>query len=133
VTDLELAAYGTMWLHFAFLAFVVFGGLASLRFPRVLLAHTPFFVYALIIETVRFPCPLTLIEKDLRYLAGLGNYHRGFVGHYIEPYVSALGLPRWFYSNMGYFVVGVNVLIYALAIRRVRRTSKTPGPDPVIG
>lgn len=118
---LTTAVYVVMGLHFAFVAFVLMGGLAGLWWWRLLVWHAPVFVYAVTIEAIRFPCPLTLLEKDLRLLADLPNYAGGFIGHYIEPYVAALGMPPLVYDHMGYWTVGLNAVIYAGVIVRAWR------------
>lgn len=123
-TLLALAAYLVMTLHFAFLMLVLFGGVASLRFPRLLPIHIPAFAYAFIIEAVRFPCPVTDFEKFLRVKAGLGSYDRGFIGHYIEPHLVHLGVPQIVYANLGYWTVGLNLLLYAYFLYRTLRSRR---------
>ncbi|GAB3488734.1 DUF2784 domain-containing protein [Nocardiopsis coralliicola] len=70
-------------LHFAFLAFVVFGGFLAWRWPRLLVLHAAVAAYALGIVIVGWPCFLTEIENWAR--AGLGQpvMHNGFIDHYL--------------------------------------------------
>ncbi|MFN4241988.1 MAG: DUF2784 domain-containing protein [Tepidisphaerales bacterium] len=131
---LTAAAHLVMVAHFAFVAFVLLGGVIGVRWRNVLVWHVPIFAYAVVIQAVRFPCPLTLLEKDLRLLAGLPNYAGGFIGHYIEPYVAALGLPPVVYDHMGYWTVGFNAALYAGMAWRWRRNARgAPCGDAAAG
>lgn len=120
-----------MGVHFIFVAVVLLGGLVVWYRPRFAAVHAPVFAYAVVIEAVRFQCPLTLIEKNLRALAGLENYTRGFLGHYVEPWLVAAGLPQAVYAHMGYWTVGLNALLYVWLARRCWTARRTAGPDPV--
>jgi hypothetical protein len=122
MTDaIAVAAYAAAIIHFAFVAQVLLGGLLPLLSPRLTPLHAPFLIYAIIIEAIRFPCPLTQIEKNLRFLANLPNYTGGFLGHYVEPYIAATGLPPVVYQNMGYCTVGLNIVLYGYLFWRWRK------------
>lgn len=123
---LTFAAHLAMLVHFAFVAFVLTGGVLGLKWRPLLVLHLPVFTYAVIIEAVRFPCPLTQIEKDLRFLANLPNYPGGFLGHYVEPHLSAVGVPPIVYQNMGYWTVAFNAALYAYLIYRWRKATAAP-------
>jgi hypothetical protein len=80
----RLLADVVMVVHFAFVVFVVTGGLLAWRWPRLLWAHGATVVYAAAIVTVGFTCPLTPLEQHFRRLAGASGYEGGFVDRYIE-------------------------------------------------
>lgn len=109
-----------MVAHFAFVAWVLLGGVLSLRFGRLVRWHLPFFAYAVVIEAVRFSCPLTDLEKFLRVMAELPVYEGGFLGHYVEPRLRAAGLPAVVFRHMGYWTVGLNLAVYVVLFRRWR-------------
>lgn len=132
---LALAVYAIVALHLFFVFHVLLGGLLLLKNPRLFPLHAPFFLYALIIEAFRFPCPLTQLEKNLRHLANLPNYTPGFLGYYFEPLIQAAGFPPFFYKNIGYFTVALNLLLYTHLLLRSRKHSAAhsgplPAPPP---
>ncbi len=46
-------------LHFAFVVFVIFGGLLVLRWPKLAYVHLPVATYGALIELVGWICQLT--------------------------------------------------------------------------
>jgi hypothetical protein len=105
-------------LHFAFVLFVIFGGLLVLRWPKVAYLHLPVAAYGALIELVGWVCPLTPLEKRLRENAGLEAYEGGFVEHYILPVLYPSGLTRGVQLVLGALVIGVNLVIYGIIARR---------------
>ena len=106
-------------LHFLFIVFVALGGLLALRRPRAAWWHLPVAVYGAAIEFVGWTCPLTPLENRLRAAGGGTGYEGGFVDHYILPVVYP-GLTRETALVLGGLVVAINVVIYAIVIRRRR-------------
>ncbi len=104
-------------LHFAFVLFVIFGGLLVLRWPRLAYVHLPVALYGALIELVGWVCPLTPLEKRLRESAGLEGYQGGFVEHYILPVLYPAGLTRNVQLVLGLIVVGMNLVIYTVVAR----------------
>ena len=104
--------------HFAFIVFVVLGGLLVLRWPRVAWAHLPCAVYGVLIEWVGWVCPLTPLENSLRRQAGQNGYAEGFVEHYLLPIIYPSGLTPTVQVVLGGLVLVINVGIYAVVIRR---------------
>jgi hypothetical protein len=80
----QLMADVVVVIHFAFVVFVVIGGLLALRWPKVLWVHVPAVIYSVWIVVFSITCPLTPIERDLRERAGQGRYEESFVGRYVE-------------------------------------------------
>jgi uncharacterized protein DUF2784 len=113
-------------LHFLFVLFVVFGGLLVLRWPKVAYVHLPVAAYGALIELVGWICPLTPLEKRLREDAGLEGYQGGFVEHYILPALYPSGLSRGVQLVLGALVIGINLIIYGIVIRRRRRKKAVP-------
>jgi Protein of Unknown function (DUF2784) len=106
--------------HFAFVLFVVLGGLLVLRWPRLVYAHVPVAIYGALIEFAGWICPLTPLEKSLRERAGQAGYEGGFVENYILPVLYPSALTREIQIVLGTFVLVLNLLIYAYVIRRAR-------------
>ena len=71
-------------VHFAYLAVLIFGGLAAWRWRRILGLHLAAVAWGLGAVLVRYDCPLTSLELYLRERAGQGLYDDGFIRHYIR-------------------------------------------------
>lgn len=70
--------------HFAFLAYVVFGGFLAWRWPRTIVAHLLAAGWGLYVITAHMVCPLTYAENWSRRQAGEAGLTRGFIDSYIE-------------------------------------------------
>jgi hypothetical protein len=115
--------------HFAFVLFVVFGGLLVLRWPRVAYLHVPAAIWGILIEFTGWICPLTPLENALRSRAGAAAYQGGFVEHYILPVVYPSALTRTIQFVLGSIVLLLNLAIYGYVLRRSagNRTASTRG------
>ncbi|NIP57072.1 MAG: DUF2784 family protein [Gemmatimonadetes bacterium] len=110
--------------HLGFVVFVVVGGLAVLRWPRVAWAHLPAAGWGALIEFTGWVCPLTPLEIRFREMAGETGYPGGFVEHYVVPLVYPGALTREIQVALGVAVVVVNVAVYAVVVRRRRRKER---------
>ena len=108
----------TVLAHAAFVVFVVAGGLAVWRWPRVAWAHVPAAVWGVAIEWTGAVCPLTPLENRLRALGGGGAYSGDFVGEYVLPLLYPAGLTRPVQIALGTLVLLLNAAIYAWLLRR---------------
>ncbi|MGH9362486.1 MAG: DUF2784 domain-containing protein, partial [Thermoanaerobaculia bacterium] len=117
----RLAADAVLIVHFAFVLFVVLGGLFALRWPRAAWVHLPAAVWGAGIEFVGGICPLTPLEKHLRRLGGEAGYPGGFVERYVVGTLYPHELTHGMQVGLGLVVVAVNVAVYAWAWRRARR------------
>ena len=115
-------------IHFAFVLFVIFGGLLALRWPKAAYVHLPIAVYGALIELVGWICPLTPLEKRLRESAGLEGYQGGFVEHYILPVLYPSGLTPNIQVALGGLVIVLNLAVYALVLRSSRIASAAAPP-----
>jgi hypothetical protein len=108
----SLAATAVAVLHLAFIAFVLAGGIAVLRWPRLAWIHLPAAVWGALIEFAGWYCPLTTLENRLLRAAGRAGYEGGFVAHYIFAILYPAGLTRGFEIALGTLVVLINIGIY---------------------
>jgi hypothetical protein len=113
-------------LHFAFVLFVVLGGLLVLRWPRLAYVHVPVAVWGVLIEFAGWICPLTPLEKKLREAAGDAGYEGGFIEHYILPVLYPSALTRNIQLLLGTIVLVLNLSIYAHLIRRKLAARRKP-------
>jgi hypothetical protein len=106
-------------VHLAFVLWVVLGGLAALRWPRLAWAHLPAAAWGAAIEFGGWICPLTYLENHLRLLGGGEAYRGGFVDRYILHILYPQGLTRGTQVVLGIVVLAINGYVYSrLAARR---------------
>jgi len=117
----RLLADATVAFHFAFIAFVVLGGLLVVRMPRVAWLHVPAVAWVVWLELTGAICPLTPLENLFRERAGQAGYEGGFIDHYLIPVIYPVGLTPQIQTMLGIAVLVVNLVPYALAVRRWRR------------
>jgi hypothetical protein len=116
------AADLVVFVHIAFIAFVVLGGYATWRWPRLVWVHLPALATIGILFAFGADCPLTDLEKYLRRQAGEAVYRDGFVAHYLLP-----GVPDTVRGVvLPVVVVTLTAIAYARRLQRVRPSS--PGP-----
>jgi hypothetical protein len=119
----RLAADTTLILHLAFILFVIAGGLLWIRWRWAPLLHLPAAAWGAYVELAGAHCPLTLLEKHFRLLAGQSGYPQSFVEHYLLPVIYPAGLTRDIQFVLGGVVLLSNLLIYAWLIRRRRQAA----------
>jgi len=116
-------ADATVVLHFAFIAFVVLGGLLVLRNLRFAWLHVPAVAWVVWLEFTGAICPLTPLENALRARAGEAGYAGGFIDHYLMPVIYPAGLTPHIQVMLGAAVLVLNAIVYALVWRRRRRSA----------
>ena len=104
--------------HLAFVLFVVLGGIAVWWVPKLAWLHLPAVAWGALIEFAGWICPLTPWEQSLRQLAGDRGYAGGFIEPYLLPLLYPQGLTRNVQLVLGVAVLVVNVIAYALILRR---------------
>jgi Protein of Unknown function (DUF2784) len=107
-------------IHVAFVAFVMLGALAVLRWPRLAWLHIPAALWGVFIEWSGRICPLTPLENALRMRAGEAGYSSGFIDHYILPALYPAGLTRTTQLILGASALALNLAAYTLLYRRWR-------------
>ena len=114
-------------LHFAFILFVILGGLLALRWRQAPWLHLPALFWGGFVEVTGRVCPLTPLENQLRRAAGGGDYAGGFIEQYLIPIMYPPGLTSQVQWALAGGLIVVNLSIYALVLRRRRRGAR-PGP-----
>jgi hypothetical protein len=110
--------------HLLFIAFAIAGGLLVLRWRWVMGLHLPAVAWAVLVEVMSWPCPLTPLENHFRRRAGHGGYEGGFVEHYLIPVLYPRGLTDEIQFFIGAFVFTVNAVVYAVVTVRWARARK---------
>lgn len=111
-------------VHFGFVIFVVLGALLVLRWPRLAWAHVPAVIWGALVEFTGWICPLTPLENRLRGAGGGTTYQGDFIAHYILPTLYPNGLTRQDQLMLGSVAIALNIAIYALVVRRRRRSAR---------
>lgn len=114
----SIAANAIAMLHFAFIVFVVLGGLAVLRWPLLMWIHLPAAIWGALIEFAGWYCPLTTWENQLLRRAGEAGYANGFVEHYLFAVIYPDGLTRTMQIGLGLLVLAINIAVYIRVFQR---------------
>ena len=108
-------------LHLGFIAFVVAGGLLTLRWRWAPLVHLPAAVWAVFVEVSGGVCPITPLENALRRAAGASGYPGGFIEHYLVPAIYPAALSSSVQLVLAGLVLVANALVYSVVWWRRRK------------
>ena len=117
----SLLADALVVVHFAFAAFVVLGGFLAWRWRTVALVHLPALAWGCWVELSSTVCPLTPLENRWRRLGGEAGYSGGFLAHYLGTILYPVGLTPHIQWVLAALLALLNVVAYAVVIRRMRR------------
>ena len=106
-------------VHLLFIGFVIFGGFIALRSPWLALFHIPAACWGTFIELTGRICPLTVMEVELRRIAGDAGYSDSFIEHYLLSIIYPAGLTRNIQFVLAGFVILINVAIYGRFLYRM--------------
>ena len=115
----RLAADVVVLAHFAYMAFIVIGGVLALRWPRLVPVHLAAVAVGLASITVGFDCPLTNLERWLRRRGDQQAYTNGFIDHYVKGHLYPHGYDRAVQLAIAALIVG------AYAAMWIRSRSRT--------
>lgn len=125
----RIAADLTLIVHAAFVAGVVLGGLAWLRWRCAPWVHLPVAAWGAWVEIAGRICPLTVLENRLLQAAGEAGYSGGFIEHYLLWALYPSGLTRGTQLLLGLGVIAINGAIYAWVWRRRRHRACRTSAD----
>jgi hypothetical protein len=111
-------------VHLAFILFVIGGGFAALRWPRLAWIHLPAAAWGAAVELGGWFCPLTPLEVRLRQLGGAAGYAESFVERYLLPLIYPAALTRELQLALGVAVLALNLVAYTWLWRRRGRTGR---------
>ena len=131
----RVVADAVVLVHFAFVVFVVVGGVLALRWPKVLWLHVPSVLYSVWIIVFSITCPLTLLERDLRERGGRDRYDESFIERYVEGVLYPGDMLRQAQAVAAVVVVASWVVLFARRQRprylgRLRERRPGDGPSP---
>jgi hypothetical protein len=114
-------------IHFAFTAFVIFGGFLTWRWPAAAFVHLPALAWGCWVEVSHTICPLTPLENHLRHLGGEAGYSGGFLAHYLARVLYPPGLTWHVQWVLAALLLAINLLAYARFLTS-RRSASSRGP-----
>ena len=117
-TVYRLLADLTLLAHFAFIVFVLLGGLLVLKWPQIAWLHIPAALWGALTEFFSLPCPLTPMEKHFQRLAGDTPYEGDFIARYLLPLIYPAELTPTVQIVLGAIVVALNIAIYGWLLAR---------------
>jgi hypothetical protein len=80
-------AVAVLIFHVLFILWVVFGALLTKHSRLLLCLHIASLTWAVAVEVLPWPCPLTIVENWLEGRAGVQPYQGGFLLHYLDALV----------------------------------------------
>lgn len=83
----QILAVAALTLHLAWILWVMLGWLLTRNRPWLRWLHIASLVYGVLIETLLWPCPLTIAENWFLRRAGLRTYSESFLIHYLDALV----------------------------------------------
>jgi hypothetical protein len=108
-------------LHFAFILFVIGGGLIAVKWPKVIWLHIPCAIWGALIEFAGWICPLTPLENYFRQNAGDAGMTGGFIEEYLFKIIYPAGITRTMQIVLGMSVIVINFLVYGYLLFRLYR------------
>ena len=115
-----LLADAVLFIHLAFVLFVLFGGLLALKWRSVIWFHLPAAAWGAFIEFSGWICPLTPLENWLREEGGGAGYEGDFLSQYLIAILYPEALTSQIQIILGTVVLAVNLTIYGWLWRTQR-------------
>ncbi|MDA2913943.1 DUF2784 domain-containing protein [Acidobacteriia bacterium AH_259_A11_L15] len=112
-----ILALAALTLHLLWIGWVLLGWLVTRNRPWLRGFHLASLVYAILIETLGFPCPLTFAEQFFRRRAGLQSYEGSFLLHYLESLIYPDVSPALL-TGVAVALCAALLALYALRFRR---------------
>lgn len=80
----RILADAVVGVHYGYVGYMVAGGFLAWRWPKTIWVHVVAVVWAVLIVTVKFPCPLTAAQNHFRESAGQRALGSSFINTYIR-------------------------------------------------
>ena len=120
----QLLAHFTIFMHFIWILFLIFGVFFALKWPKMALVHLGGLLFSLVLNVFSWYCPLTYLENYLRRLYDVKSAYRGpFTATYLERIVYP-DLPELYIRVGEIFFVILYVGLYAYLAKRHQILSK---------
>lgn len=104
-------ADAVVFLHLAWILFLILGAWPGARWRWVKWTHLAALAFSLALQSFNWVCPLTHLEAWLRRTGGATPYEGTFIRHYLEGLVYAT-LPPAFLMAGTLLVVAITLRVY---------------------
>ncbi len=108
----QLALDVTIFVHFAFIVFVILGGLLAWNWPRLKWFHAPALAYGVLFDLFQWRCPLTMLEQFLRVKADLPVYSSSFISRLLSTLIY-VDVPQGYLIAGAVAVAALNLALYS--------------------
>ena len=113
-----MLADSVVLLHFLWIVFLIVGAWPGYYLHWVKYLHLGALTYSLMLQVFGWICPLTALEAWLRQRQSPeGNYHGGFIQHYVEKIVYLDVSPRYILAGT-LAVVAITAWVYLRPIKK---------------
>jgi hypothetical protein len=110
--------------HFAFVLFVMLGGLLVLHRRRLVWLHVPAFLWGVLVQLANWTCPLTPLENWCRRMGGEAGYTGGFVEYYLSAVLYPEQVTYTMRFALGLLLMLLNVIVYSYVLLRWHQSTK---------
>jgi hypothetical protein len=117
----ELAADFALIVHFAFIIFVVFGGLLFFVLTKIIYFHLPALFWGIYIELTDSVCPLTHLENWFLQKTDLKIYSEGFIQNYLVPIAYPKNLTEDLQIFFAIVLIVINSIIYGFIVKKIKK------------
>ena len=117
----EIAANLTLFVHFAFIIFVVFCALLFFVATKSIFIHIPTLIWGSYIELTHSICPLTYLENWFLRKANLTTYSEGFIQNYLVSIVYPASLSKDLQIYLGIGLIVINMIFYGFIISKLKK------------
>jgi hypothetical protein len=105
-------------IHTAYVAFVVFGSVVVLRWPKLMWVHIAAVVWGFATLAFDLGCPLTPWEKGFWKRGGVEPYPEGFLQHHILRGWSSDKHSHRNHAILGTAALVFNAIVYGIVLSR---------------
>lgn len=124
----RLIESATVFVHFGFIFYVVFGGFVAWKWRRTVVLHLVAVAWGAGSVLIGYDCPLTHLENWARRMAGISELPpAGFISHYIAGVFYPVSIEAIVQGVAAAMVVG-SWVGYVLLGRHVKSASVGPQP-----
>ena len=117
----ELEADLPLIVHFAFIIFVVFGGILFLISTKIIYVHVPALIWGIYIELTHSACPLTYLENLFLQKSNLSTYSEGFIQNYLVPIVYPTYMTNDLQIYFAIAIIIINMIIYGFMFSKLKK------------
>jgi len=118
-TTWRVLAGAVAGVHYGYVGYMVSGGFIAWRWPKTIWLHIVAVIWAVLIITVKIPCPLTALQNNFREKAG----ERPLSDSFINTYIRGTFYPTD-QQNLARALTGLVIIVSWVGFARSQRRRK---------